>query len=458
MEASRLLARNVVATQFQSLDKETVRKAKLRILDAIGCAFAGVRAAGSDMLLELVKMWGGAGESTLLSYGGKFPAPNAAMMNSLLTRAFDYEPVEAEGENRSSAAHISGTTIPTALAVAEKQASSGSEMIAALAAGEDLACRLGVASGFDFSLGWCNTGTINLFGATAVSARLLNLNENQVFNAFGIALNQAAGSMAGVFDKTLCFKLPIALSSRNAVFSAELAKRGFTGVNEPFLGPRGFFALYCRNPDTTGLVKDLGQRYYADCVIKPYSACRATHPFIDCALEISRKQKITTGEIEKITVHASPGIISGFCGQPFICGETPQVDGAFSIRFTVATALIRQDVKPEHFEARFMNDPQVLRLIGITELAGDVAPQKMPSASLTVKLKSGEVLEAGTAFPKGDFRKTALSEDEIKAKYRSNMAYSGTISREKSEKALSLIDNLEEVRDIQELMKWLVRD
>jgi 2-methylcitrate dehydratase PrpD len=40
------LVRNVVETRFETLDREYVEKAKLRILDVIGCAVAGANAPG----------------------------------------------------------------------------------------------------------------------------------------------------------------------------------------------------------------------------------------------------------------------------------------------------------------------------------------------------------------------------------------------------------------------------
>ncbi len=458
LNTSQQLARNVVETSFRSFDQKAVQKAKWRILDAVGCAAVGVRAAGTAILRDIVKDWGGKEESTILVYGGRVPAHNAAMLNSLMTRSFDFEPVEAEGEYKSSPAHISGTTVPTALALAERTAASGRDLITALLVGDDLACRLGVASGFDFSLGWDNTGTINRFGATAIAAKLLQLDEKQTFNAFGIALNQLSGSMAGVFDKTLTFKLPIALASRDGIFAAELAGRGFSGVKEPFLGPRGFFALFCRNASTADLVKDIGQRYYADCVIKPYSACRATHPFIDCALELARHPDCKITDIEKIVIHATPGTIAGFCGQPFNPGATPQVDGAFSIRYTVATALLRQNVKPEYFEDQYIHDPRVSGLIEKMEFESDIPKEKITGTELTVQMKSGKKITARTDFPRGDFRRTPLTEEEIQAKYRSNMAYSGLIGPAKSEQALGLIANLENLADVRELTACLVKE
>jgi len=331
----------------------------------VGCLIAGANAAGCRETVELVKRWGGAGESTVLVHGIKAPAHNAAMANSLMTRSFDYEPVEAEGEDKSGPAHISGTTVPTALAMAEYQGTSGKDLITALITGDDLAARLSIASGFDFALGWDNTGTINAFGATAIACKLLKLNEKQVLNALGIVLNQLGGTMDGVWDKVMTFKLCMALAAKNGIFSAELAAQGFTGVKDPFLGKHGYFSLYCSDYDTTSLNRNLGKRYYADCVIKPHSACRATHSSIDSALMISRNNNIQPENIEEIIVHLPSRILNGFTGQPFVLGETPQIDAAFSVRYTVATALLRRRVKPAYFSDESLHDPVTHGLMNV---------------------------------------------------------------------------------------------
>ena len=455
MNATEELVRNIVETGYKSIDKKYVERAKLRILDAAGCALAGIRAGGCGAMLDLVRQWGGAAESTLIASGGKAPAPSAAMANSLLTRSFDFEPVEAEGPGKSSPSHISGTTIPTALAMAEKQAAGGRDLITALVLGDDLASRLGVASGFDFDLGFDNTGFINLFGAAAIAIKLLKPDEKQVMAALGIALNQLSGSMAGVFDKTLDFKLPIAFASRAGITAAELAKRGYPGVKEPFFGPRGYFALYTRNSNSENLTRDLGRVFYADCVIKPYSACRATHLSIDCALSISRGDGFRADQIEKVVVHTTPSVASGFTGQPYIPGETPQVDGAFNIRYTVSTALLRKDVRPEFFSERYLFDPQILDLIEKISLAADISPGSSPAALVEVTLRNGTVLTGRSDWARGDFRKTPLTPDEIRAKYRANAEFSGKVPREKTEKALEMIENLEEVKDVRDLMSLL---
>ena len=456
MGTTEELVANVVGTRFDSIDRTSIERAKWRIIDCLGCLMAGASAAGCREMAELVGKWGGAGESTVLVHGIKGPALNVAMVNSLMTRSFDFEPVEAEGETSTSPAHISGTTVPTALTMAERLGASGRDLLTALIIGDDLAARLGVASGFDFALGWDNTGTINAFGATAIAGKLLKLSEKQMLNAFGIVVNQLGGSMAHVWDKVMVFKLPIALAARNGIFSAELAARGFTGLKDPFLGNHGYFSLYCPNRDIAGLTRDLGKRFYADCVIKPYSACRATHSAIDTALKIARENAIDAEKIAEIAVHLTPGALNGFTGQPFILGETPQIDGAFSVRYTVATALLRKGVKPAYFTDECTHDPRIRGLIDKMKLVAAIPPEKAPATEIRVRMDDGTVFAAGTAFPKGDIYRTPLTPDEIRGKYRDNAAYSRTVSIENSERALEMVESLEEIDNVRKITDLLV--
>ena len=457
MDISHQFTANVVKTGFQDLDESTIDRTKWRILDAVGCLIAGANAAGCQGMLNLVKQWGGSAESTVLVHGIKAPAHNAAMLNSLMTRSFDFEPVDAVGENTSSPAHISGTTVPTALAMAEFKAKSGQELITALALGDDIAARLGVASGFDFTLGWDNTGTINAFGATAIASKLLGLDEKQIHNAFGIVLNQLAGSMDGVYDKTMSFKLPIALSSRNAIFSAELAQQGFQGVKDPITGAHGFFANYCRNPNLQNLGKDLGKRFYADAIFKPYSACRATHSSIDSAMKIARMPEYHVENIKGIEIRLTPGAFKGFCGTPLGLGGTPQIDAAFNIRYTVACVLLRKAIKPEYFTNEALEDPEIKALIGKMNLVAGIPPEKGQRSEIDVKMKDGKVLSAFTDVPSGHIFKTPLTQDDLRAKYRANVIYSATVPVKKAEKALSIMEKLEDLKDVRELIVLLVK-
>lgn len=453
MSAVEEFSENLIKVDFASLPQETVDRAKWRILDAIGCLMAGTHGPGCREVADLIFEWGGAPQATVITHGTRVPAHNAAMVNSLMTRSYDFEPVEAEGDGRSVPAHISGTTVPTALAMAEWQGASGKELIAALTIGDDLSARLGVASGFDFSLGWDNTGTINAFGAAAIACKLMRLDAGQTANAFGIVLNQLSGTLDGVWDKAMTFKLPMALAGRAGIVSAELAARGFTGPRDPFLGRYGFFTLFSREADTSDLTKDLGKRFYADRVIKPYSACRLTHPSIDCALDIMRVSDVRVEDIQTITVHLHPGDFGGFTAQPFVPGRTPQIEGAFSISYTVATALLRRSVKPGHFGDGCLEDAKIGELLAKMRLVADLQPDL--AGGVDVRTADGKLFSSSTDFPRGDVFLTPLTEDEIKAKFRGNMAFSGRAAAGRTEEALQMLGDLESVSDVREVVALL---
>ena len=56
---------------------------KRRILDLVGCIIGGAKCDGSEGLADIVGNWGGREESSILGYGYKGPAHNAAMVNAI---------------------------------------------------------------------------------------------------------------------------------------------------------------------------------------------------------------------------------------------------------------------------------------------------------------------------------------------------------------------------------------
>jgi 2-methylcitrate dehydratase PrpD len=278
----------------------------------------------------------------------------------------------------------------------------------------------------------------------------------ETLHAFGIALNQAGGSLDGVWDKAMSFKLSMALAARTGIFSAELAAQGFTGTKDAFLGRHGYFKLYCRDYDTSGLTKDLGRRFYADRVIKPHSACRATHAAIDAALKIACKQDIYSDGVREIAIIVPPWIIDGFTGQPFIPAQeaTPQIAGAFSLRYTIATALLRKAVKPAYFADAYLSDPAIHALIDRMKLI-PLEPGNGVAAEVKVTMVDGSILSGETDFPGGDIFRTPLSDEQIRAKFRDNVDYSQTVTKDKAEQALTRLEALEEEVDVRHITSLL---
>ena len=116
MDIAERLVNNVVKTVYDNLSPEAVNKAKLNMLDTIGCLIAGAAAPGCDAVRDQVLDWGGKEESTIMIHGDKVPCPNAALVNSTMARAMDFDCVLMGG------LHMGAAAVPTALAVAERNA------------------------------------------------------------------------------------------------------------------------------------------------------------------------------------------------------------------------------------------------------------------------------------------------------------------------------------------------
>ena len=448
-----VLVRHVTGTGFGDIDGGAIRRAKVRLLDALGNIAAGCRAQGSDAVVQLAARWGGAPEAAVLGQGLRVPAQAAALANAVMMRSYDFEPVSAGGpDGMQVAAHITGSTVPVALAVAEQQGASGRELLAALVLGDDVAARLAVASGFDVYSGQDNTGTVNGLGATAVAGRLMGLDAGQLRNALGIVENQLAGTVASIFDQSLAFKLPMALAARNAIVSAELAQLGFTGTADAVGGRHGFLDMYCTDPVPERITYRLGEEFYGDCVIKPWAACRASHPSLDACVRLVADHGPDVDAIESVRIHVTPRTLAGFVGQPFEIGDCPEVSGAFSIRFTAATALMYGTVRPEHLSPGHMQDPRLVALLEKIELVGSLPPGEVLSAEVELQLRDGAVLRQRVDAPRGDIHASPLSQSEILDKYFANIEFGGMTTRSEAERAVETINNLESCEDISALV------
>ncbi|OGO42567.1 MAG: hypothetical protein A2137_01320 [Chloroflexi bacterium RBG_16_58_8] len=450
------LAANVLATRFEDFDGATLERAKYRVIDTLGCLIGGATDAGNPELIGLMRDAGGREEATILVHGGKAPVGSVAFVNCVMARSFDFGPVSPLVEGVSCPGHISETTVPTAVTVAEAVNASGRELLTSLLVGDDTASRILAGSGFGFSLGWDAVGTVNTFGAAAIAGRLFSLNKLQMRNAFGIALNQLGTTFQSIWDGTTAFKLPQGLAGRGGIFSAQLAKAGWTGPEDALLSKFGYYKMFtegCQKPEA--LTKDLGKVYYADGTIKPYPCCRIPHAAIDGALAIVRKHGVRAEDIEEVRLGLHQGGIDHICGSAFKPGPFPHGNAAFNYQYVVATAFLHGSVKPEHFTEKAIHDPRIADFAGKIKLAA-VKDIEFEKARVAVTLKDGREMAETVTKVKGDPINNPMSHEDIIAKFWTNVDFTKKISRQKATKLLDTIQNIEALTSVREMVKLMV--
>lgn len=193
MNPSEQFAAHVAEARYEDLPDPIVARAKERLADSVGVMSAGARGVGIPGMVDMAKAWGGAEQASIFNYGDKVPARVAAFVNSLQLRSFDFEAIDAEGFLTRWPAHVTSTTVPATLALAEWKAMSGKDFLLAMLLGDDMACRLTEATRFDPLGCFDGNGTANCLGAAAIASKALGLGAEQTLAAFGIASTWPVG-------------------------------------------------------------------------------------------------------------------------------------------------------------------------------------------------------------------------------------------------------------------------
>ena len=111
----------------------------------------------------------------------------------------------------------------------------------------------------------------------------------------------------------------------------------------------------------------------------------------------------------------------------------------------------------EHFTDESINDPQIAEMIKKVQITTQEFPGEVFLATtVKVKMKDGKELSAHVNVPKGNEIYNPLTKEEKREKFRSNVSFSQKVSADNGEKALNLLENLEEVEDIREMVRLLV--
>jgi 2-methylcitrate dehydratase PrpD len=407
---SQRLAEHIVGTEACAIPPAALETAKLFMLDTLAVAWAGSDAPGCPEAHALLVDDGGRTDATPWAYGGKLPATAAAFINGMTSAALDYDSL-----GRDAPVHVNVAALPAALAVAEREHASGADFLAALVIGSDVMCRLGAAARHPHR-GFHYTSAFGVFGAAAAASRLLRLDATRTRHALGIAFTQACGTQQANIEPSLTKRMLSAFAARAGVYAALLAQRGITAPSEVFEGHFGLFKLY-QDCDPARIVEDLGTRFdSANLSIKKYPSCGCNHTAIEATLQLAAKYDLAPDDVVSAQVSVSP-YIDRIVGMPYDPSGDPQVAAQFSIRYSIACALVRRRLGLAEIQAPAAHDPAINAHVGKVsvvvhpEWQGDRGPVEVRMQTK----RHGEIVQKVDFVP-GSLE-SPLSQAEIDAKF-----------------------------------------
>lgn len=444
------LARFVARHDRRDVPVDALDTVKNIVLAVAGTSVAGAGEDGVDELRAMLLEQGGKPEATVLVYGDRLPAANAALLNSVMARALDYCDAMVPG------AHFGSSVFPVALAASEIAGDvSGDEFLSALTVGFEVGSRLNVSeSAYG---GRDPTGVPGMFAATATAARLLGLNETQTLHALALAFNRCAGSVQSNVDASLAVRLIQGWVSEASINCARLAKRGFTGPIHFLDGVFGYSRIFARGERSgKDFIDGLGEHFaLQQTMFKRYPSCGLTQGATDLALQIRREAAVGPDSLRSAQIHL-PAFSSRIVGGPFRLGNSPRVNAQFSARFCVANAWARGSSKLSHFTSEALGAPEVMQLIDRIEVIEDpqLDDKHQTAVRLVVRTSEGDFersLEISPGFPPNK-----LLPNEHLDHFNDCMQYASLpLSEVQAAKIPTMIASLEEIHDIQILLKTM---
>jgi 2-methylcitrate dehydratase PrpD len=364
MNETRTLARFVAETTFADLPRRLVENLKITVLDTFGAALVGTRQPWAQRIVAVGRALGGAAEASVIHQGWRTDVARAAFANGVLIGAFECEPL--------TGSHASGTVLPAALAVCERERLGGVEFLTALAVGFEVSARIArTAVGLETVRGFHNPGTQGPFGAAAAVGKLYGFDPERLTDALGIAGSSSAGLLEFAWSGGDTKRLHLGRAAQLGLEATLLARAGVRGPATVLEGRSGYFNAFSTPPKLARLVDGLGTEWAIE---PPSLKSFATHvtqqAVVQAIQELKRDHPLDPRAITRVVVTGAPRIM-----EERHAGREPEdvLGGQYSLPFTTAVALTRDMADPLVYDLEAIRDPIVRDLARRIELVPDAA-------------------------------------------------------------------------------------
>jgi 2-methylcitrate dehydratase PrpD len=346
---ARRLARAALGLRRRDLTDAVLRKAKICLLDFLGCAFEA-RALPASRQAIAVTPRAGAGAQVIGTSLLASPA-DAAFANAVMGHGLVREDMHAP-----SVGHHGVVVWPALLALSQRARTSGSDLLVAAVVGYEAAGRIGRAL-FDADLArlFRPTGLASPLGAALAGARMIGLDEEAAATALALAANTSSGLNQWPHTGASEMYFHAGFAARNAVTAVELAAAGATAFR--------------RRParEAIALFAD-GRAEILSVYNKPAPACNYAQTASQAALLVARALGSRWRRIERVSIRV-PAAAVRYPGCDHKGPFATPLQAKMSIPYAVAAALVRGELAESSYA---LPPPRpILRLAAAAELAAE---------------------------------------------------------------------------------------
>ena len=452
-DATARLAAYTKNLKFEDLPPEVVERAKMINMHALAAALAASATDMSRRAIELGKLCNGGpgGDSTLWIDGTKVSMANAAFVNGSLCDMLDWEDCAWTG-------HPAAGVIPVAWAVAEAQHKSGKELIEAIVAGYEVYTRVAMAvqppKGWDYFKGWGLT-TWQIFACSTPAAKLLDLTEDQINQAFGFsAVCNPIPSVLHHSTMSDGYHYEHGFRAKDGVMAALVAKSGVENFMEALDDPYSYHYHLTSDPHPEWYTKDLGEKYYIMTTLcKHFPANMWVQTPLEITYNLVTKNHLKPEDIQEIIIDPPTQ------GRMTVRedGYSSITQAQFSVPFALASVVCDPNPGPQWYSEERLKDPRVLAVAKKVR-GGTGKPHQLeesfalfkagshPRKTITITTTDGRVLSESMDCHPGH-PSNMMTREEFSDRFRLQAGFA-IDDPDKIERAVKLLCNIEQVEDI----------
>ncbi|MDW7669598.1 MAG: MmgE/PrpD family protein [Bacillota bacterium] len=450
-DLSNKFADFILDVEYEDLSDTVVEAAKKYILDYFISSMAGykINSNFNISLIDTINEIDEKSQSNVLFNEKKVSSVNAAFLNASFGHGADID----DG-HRTAQGHPGVVVIPSVLALAEAYNISNKDIITAIVVGYEFFIRFGESMNpSHVKKGFHTTGTVGAIASGAASAKVLNLNKEQIVSTLGFSAMQAAGLLQVVESNQMAKVINPGKAASNGVFAALLAKRNVLTPNYIFEGKKGFFNAFSDDIKEENLEEMFSKDFKINTTyIKLYPSCRHAHGSIDAAILLKDKIR-NLDDIKKvnINVYSTAIKITGNIDIP-----KNEDEAKFSLKYIFATALKRGNYTLNDLDTNKGIDDEIINIINKIEIIQDDSlenrEKNIRGTSIEVFLNNGTKITEKIDLPKGDFEVPAIKDDIL---IKMESCGDNLISKKNQNKIVKYIDEFEKENNLEKLFSLL---
>lgn len=459
---SKAVVKFIQTVQYEDFPDEAIALAKRCIIDGLGVMLAGSTQPAGQILHDYIKDTDTRKHTTVYGQQAyKTSAAAAALVNGTSGHALDWDDTQLATSADRIFGLLTHPTIPpmvASLAIGERDSISGEQFLEAFLTGFEVECKISEAIHPDhYKKGFHSSATVGTFGAAVAAAKLLKLNAEQTEHMLAIAASSASGIRVNF--GTMTKPLHVGRAAQNGIVAAELAARGFSGGKDPLDPPWGFFQTFSQGGgfDVERIVGKLGRPHTIvspGVSIKPYPCGVLGHPTMDAMRRLVIENDVDARDIIAIRVRAGSNILNPL-RYPIANNE---LEAKFCPAFMVSAIALRRKAGIHEFNDEFVRSEATQALMKKVTciLDADIEAQGWEKIRSTVEVdladgrklvqKADERYRGGPDLP--------FTRDDLMEKFSDCAAL--VLSEEQINKVFTLVENLDECADINELVAALL--